>query len=105
MRRKGGLICGLLLCFLAAAFLLFQAVGYHITVESGEDLLVEWPATARAGETVTIRTCMVTDADLELVVHGGTDVTHVMEDIFTFTMPERNVSISAWIDSSGYPGA
>ena len=105
MRGKGIWICGLLLCFAAAAVLLWRGVGYRITVESGKDLLVECPARARAGETVSVRTCCVTDASLEMTVRGGTDVTHVEEDLFTFTMPEGDVSISVRGDSTGYPGA
>lgn len=105
MRRKGLQICGLLLCVTAAALLLCKLVGFRITVSEGQDLITDWPATARAGETVTVRTLCVTDGDLKVRVNGGTEAECVQEGVYQFVMPEGDVCLSTRVDTSDYPGA
>lgn len=105
MKRKGIQICGLLLCFAAAAALACKFAGFRIIVKGGNDLITDWPTSARAGETVTIRTCSVTDGDLKVHVNGGKEATCVQEGEYQFIMPDNDVSISARVDTSDYPGA
>ena len=77
---------------------------YKINVVSGKDLVTSCPKKAKAGETVTIETVFVTDADLYLSVDGQ-KLKHLKDGSYEFTMPDHDVSIDVWIDTSNYPGA
>lgn len=92
---------------LSVSFLLTGCGGqtYNITVDDSEKL-VEWcPSKAEKGERVTIYTTSVADATLVVNVSGAEDGRFVREGIYEFTMPAQDVRITAYADTSGYPGA
>ena len=78
---------------------------YRITVDDDEKLIDWYPSSAEKGERVTIHTMSVTDADLVVTVSGAEDGRFVREGVYEFTMPAQDVKITAYADTSGYPGA
>ena len=78
---------------------------YRITVDDDEKLIDWYPSSAEKGERVTIHTMSVTDADLVVTVSGAEDGRFVREGVYEFTMPAQDVKITAYTDTSGYPGA
>lgn len=67
---------------------------FAIMIESGKDLITDCPKSAKAGETVTISTYMVTDATLTLSVED-VDGAYVREDQYEFIMPNHDVIVNA----------
>ena len=67
---------------------------FAIIIESGKDLITDCPKSAKAGETVTISTYMVTDATLTLLVED-VDGAYVREDQYEFIMPNHDVIVNA----------
>lgn len=67
---------------------------FAIIIESGKDLITDCPKSAKAGETVTINTYMVTDATLTLSVED-VDGAYVREDQYEFIMPNHDVIVNA----------
>ena len=67
---------------------------FAIIIESGKDLITDCPKSAKAGETVTISTYMVTDATLTLSVED-VDGAYVREDQYEFIMPNHDVIVNA----------
>ena len=77
---------------------------YKIKVTSGADKIESIPKRAKAGEEVTITTLYVTDADMYVSVDGVVlSEKSVCE--YVFTMPEHDVSVDVWIDTSNQPGS
>ena len=75
---------------------------YKITFEGGEDLLESCPKKAAPGETVTVKTMSVTDADLYVRVNGDKEFGHFVRDCeYEFIMPEGDVVIKIWIITNG----
>ena len=78
---------------------------YNITVDDNEKL-IEWcPSKAEKGERVTVHTTWVADAELIVSVSGAEDGRFVRAGVYEFTMPAQDVKITAYADTSGYPGA
>ncbi len=91
-----------LVVLLAAALLAGCGSGYKITVGSGADLLDHCPKSAEAGETVTVTTMCVTDADMFVRVNGDPDFGHFVRDgEYEFVMPAEDVEISIVVVSNG----
>ena len=93
-------------CVLAAALGLAacgSSNSYRITVREGdEDLVWDVPERAEAGETVTITTAVVCDADLYVSVNGDREFGHFTRDgSYEFVMPEEDVEIAVVIISNG----
>ena len=89
-------LAGLLSCLL-----LFGCAGGHsITIVSGEQYVEKAPKKAKAGETVTITTLMVTDADLYVNVNG-VEVTKVREGVYEFVMPDADVEVKVTVIANG----
>jgi hypothetical protein len=66
---------------------------YHsITVVGDTDLVESCPQSARAGETVTVKTLDVTDGDKEISVEG-VDGTSVDWFTYQFIMPDRDAVV------------
>ena len=88
----------------AASLTACGAKTYKITIGSDADNITECPKRAKAGETVTVYTVSVTDADLHVSI-DGVNVVFVEECVYQFVMPDHDVVIKSWVDTSGYPGA
>ncbi len=83
------------------SLLVTGCLGSHrIIVESGDEDLVNCPKRAKAGETVTVETVVVTDADLYLIV-DGVNLDPIKEGYYQFEMPDHDVSIKVVIKSNG----
>ena len=83
------------------SLLVAGCLGSHrIIVESGNEDLVNCPKRAKAGETVTVETVLVTDADLYLIV-DGVSLDPIKEGYYQFEMPDHDVNIKVVIKSNG----
>ena len=78
---------------------------HKITVVRGEDLFEDCPKTAKTGEKVTVKTCVVTDGELIVKVTGTDTGKFVEEGLYEFIMPDEDVEISASVSTAGYPGS
>lgn len=94
----------ILAALLAVLFLLALSGcdGHRIKVVSGDDLIVSCPRYAQAGEKVTVETVFVCDGWIRMSVNDSTtDVVHETDAEFTFTMPQGEAEIKAWVVSNG----
>lgn len=102
MKKCGKRVLAALLAVLFLLMLSGCGGRYKITVTGGEDLIASCPKHAKAGETVTVETVVVCDGDLYLSVSGiEGDAERVQDGIYTFTMPENDVQVKAWVISNG----
>lgn len=80
-------------------FSTIRAEEFNITIRSGEDMIVNCPKTAKAGEEVEIETMSVTDATLTISVkdpRNGEELGgYLAEGRYTFIMPEDDVIVDA----------
>lgn len=67
---------------------------HAIRVDPENDLIVDAPSEARAGDVVVVYTVDVTDADLVVSVSGGYDGEFI-GGAYVFIMPDRDVAIEA----------
>ena len=74
--------------------------GHKIIVEYGDEDLVSCPKRAKAGETVTVETVSVSDADLFFYL-DGVELKPIKEGYYEFTMPDHDVDIKVVIVSNG----
>lgn len=75
---------------------------YRIKIVGGADLVTACPESAKAGETVTIRTRDVTDGWLEVYANGK-EAAAIQGNVFEFVMPKQDVEVSVkfvWEDMS-----
>jgi len=80
------------------------APGEHRITMVGEDhILLDCPPTAKAGERIVVFAGDVADGEMVIEVNGEKIERESGE--YTFIMPDEDVEINAWIDTSGYPGA
>ena len=87
--------------FAVLSLLFAGCLGTHkIIIEAGDEDLVSCPKRAKAGETVTVETVSVTDADLFLIV-DGVSLDPIREGYYQFEMPDHDVSIKVVIKSNG----
>lgn len=94
------LLCVMIFVFAAAC----GKKQYNIIADCDDYLIDECPEKAAEGETVTVYTAYVTDAELYLTV-DGVDVEKVNDAEFKFVMPARDVTIHIYVDTSNSPGA
>ena len=74
--------------------------GHKIVIENGEDDVVSCPKRAKAGETVTVETVSVCDADLYFYL-DGVELEPIKEGFYQFEMPDHDVTIRVVIKSNG----
>lgn len=75
---------------------------YKISIREGdEENIVSCPKKAKAGDVVTVETVTVCDADLYLNVDGVAEVKQVGDGVFTFVMPDHEVTVKVTIISNG----
>jgi hypothetical protein len=85
---------------MSLALLLSSCFGrYSIKVVSGEQHLYKCPKSAKPGETVTVLTAMVTDADLYL--NGNVEIKKINDGEFEFVMPDHDVELKITVISNG----
>ena len=104
--NNGKRITTTVICCLCCALMLAAFAGcgssHKITVAEGEEFLADCPKSAKAGETVTIETCIVCDADLYLSVNGDADFGEFVRDgVYEFEMPDEDVVVKVWVISNG----
>ena len=63
--------------------------------------MVKCPSHAKAGETVTFETVIVSDGDVFVNVVGVDNVTMVQEGIYQFVMPDYDVEIKIVVKANG----
>ena len=101
MKKTTVRMAALLLAVLMLAALAGCA-GEKIYIEEGKDLIVSCPRRAKPGDTVTVETMCVTDADLYVSVNGSKEgVTCERDGVFTFVMPQGGARVKAWVVSNG----
>ena len=79
---------------------LIRPFEHHINVIGDQYLIESCPETAKAGETVTIMTCDVTDGDKVIEVSGA-DVVSIDWFEYQFVMPPHDVEVSAEFIGNG----
>ena len=101
-KNRNVIIAGLLLIIAAAVFLNGCGNTYKITVVSEKETVEECPAKAKAGDTVIVKTMIVTDADLYCRVNGDPDFGKFTGDgVYEFVMPEEDVEIDVGAVANG----
>ena len=93
MKRKLIVWTGLLLALLMCMALL-GCSRHRITVISGEKFVHKYPKTARTGETVTVETSVVSDAELYV---NGVDGKFVRPGEYQFVMPDNDVELKVTV--------
>ncbi len=78
---------------------------HRITLTGEEDVFVDCPASAKAGETVTVQVVGVADGEVMLEVNGSDSGEWKDWGTYTFIMPDEDVELCGWISTDGYPGA
>lgn len=81
------------------------ARSYAVKIEAGRELIESCPTHASAGETVTIRTVSITDAELRVTVNGSASGGFIEESVYQFIMPSQDAAVRVSISTDGYPGA
>ena len=85
---------------LSLALFLSSCLGTHsIRIVSGEQFLDECPKRAKPGETVTLTTVIVSDADL--YVNGNVEFDQKSDGVFEFVMPDYDVEIKITVIANG----
>ena len=94
MKRKLIVWTGLLLAVLMMGTILVGCSRHRITVISGEKFVHKCPKTARTGETVTVETSVVSDAELYV---NGVDGKFVRPGEYQFVMPDNDVELKVTV--------
>ncbi len=100
-KRTGKKLVAAAAAVLTALMLTGCAGRHRISVISGEEFLDSCPKTAKTGETVTVYTMFVTDADLDLYAADSTEVVRVREGVYEFVMPDHDVKLRITVTSNG----
>ena len=91
----------LITTLLILSVMITGCLGTHkIEIEPGKDEIVSCPKRAKAGETVTVETVSVSDADLFFYL-DGVELKPVKEGFYQFEMPDHDVSIKVVVVSNG----
>ena len=93
MKKKLIVWIGLLLALLMCMVLL-GCSRHRITVISGEKFIHKCPKSARTGETVTVMTSVVSDAELYV---NGVDGKFILPGEYQFTMPDHDVELKVTV--------
>ena len=103
-KRNNRKVTAVLMAVLLALLTACSLGGHKITVVSGKDNIESIPKRAKAGETVTITTLSVTDAVMRCAV-DDVAIEEVKDCVFEFVMPDHDVEVKVWVDTSGFSGA
>ena len=98
MKKKLIVWTGLLLALLMCMVLL-GCSRHRITVISGEKFVHKCPKSARTGETVTVMTSVVSDAELYV---NGVDGKFIRPGEYQFVMPDHDVELKVTVIA--FPG-
>ena len=93
MKKKLIVWIGLLLALLMCMVLL-GCSRHRITVISGEKFVHKCPKSARTGETVTVMTSVVSDAELYV---NGVDGKFIRPGEYQFVMPDHDVELKVTV--------
>ena len=93
MKKKLIVWIGLLLALLMCMVLL-GCSRHRITVISGEKFVHKCPRSARTGETVTVMTSVVSDAELYV---NGVDGKFIRPGEYQFVMPDTDVELKVTV--------
>ena len=99
MNRKMWIVMGCLLLtvMIALTATLISGIGRHrITVISGEKFVYQCPGYAKAGETVTVMTSVVSDAELYV---NGVEGEFARPGEFRFVMPDHDVELKVTVSA------
>ena len=94
MKKKLLISIGLLLAVLLLGTVLVGCSRHRITVISGEKFVHKCPKSARTGETVTVMTSVVSDAELYV---NGVDGKFVRLGEYQFVMPDHDVELKVTV--------
>ena len=94
MKKKLLISIGLLLAVLMMGTVLVGCSRHRITVISGEKFVHKCPKSARAGETVTVETSVVSDAELYV---NGVDGKFIRPGEYQFVMPDTDVELKVTV--------
>ncbi len=93
MKKRLIVWIGLLLALLMCTALL-GCSRHRITVISGEKFVFKCPKSARTGDTVTVETSVVSDAELYV---NGVDGKFIRPGEYQFTMPDHDVELKVTV--------
>ena len=79
------------------------APGEHRITMTGEKNIVSCPPTAKAGDRIVVFNGEVADGRMVIEVNG--QEIEGRDGEYAFIMPDEDVEVNAWIDTSGFPGA
>ena len=95
----------LLLCltlFVSLVLCGCSEASYKITLDAKKYMVESCPKRARAGETVIVKTAVVSDGDIHVAVNGNADFGEFIGlGIYTFKMPAEDVTVHVWATSNG----
>ena len=94
MKKRALISITLLLAVLMMCMALVGCSRHRITVISGEKFVHKCPKTARTGETVTVETSVVSDAELYV---NGVDGTFIRPGEYQFVMPDNDVELKVTV--------
>ena len=94
MKKKLLISIGLLLAVLLLGTVLVGCSRHRITVISGEKFVHKCPKSARTGETVTVMTSVVSDAELYV---NGVDGKFIRPGEYQFVMPDNDVELKVTV--------
>ncbi len=77
---------------------------YSITLRSDTGDIVEYPKSAKAGETVSLHTLSYCDAELIITI-DGVEGHWAREGLYQFTMPAHDVVVDTCVSTAGFAGS
>ena len=94
MKKRVLISITLLLAILIVCTVLVGCSRHRITVISGEKFVHKCPRSARTGETVTVMTSVVSDAELYV---NGVDGKFIRPGEYQFVMPDHDVELKVTV--------
>ena len=94
MKRKAIWIAAAVLIVLIVVGLLLFGGKHRIRVVSGERFVDTCPKFAKAGDTVTVTTAVISDGEIYV---NGVDGSFVRPGVFEFIMPDADVSLKVTV--------
>ena len=94
MKKRVLISITLLLAVLIVCTVLVGCSRHRITVISGEKFVHKCPKSARTGETVTVMTSVVSDAELYV---NGVDGKFIRPGEYQFVMPDNDVELKVTV--------
>ena len=95
--------------FMQKRYLRDQSAGEDylpITLEDADELVIDCPSSAAAGEPVRVLVPDVLDANLHVSVNGSESFgTLIYGEAYEFIMPNEPVTVRVWVSSDGIAGS